>query len=1656
MKIKEKDEYSYYEELKLKTETLKGIEKQLALKTIAAIEAPYYSKYHYHRKIERLLNVYNKGVFLINPMSDNRKPLVGKNPGDIKEFCKPLVGVVTRLLGKYPGNILRYIVNHRLEYPYSVGYYRRPFRTTSIKYHIPTIIDRLTSIIELSRHEYSITDYLTNPDYPVYSGVISDIIAYEVDNNNQEVIKALKDIVYGDNNTALLSTTIIKGMCLSHSQEVYDMLGQLLISARLQEGLRQSIVESMDEGTMEATLYIFKIIMENDFVRYSSVVRALNVWTGLGLEGANTRVVKQCIEYAYNALRDEELCLEWLRSDNPHKVYMALWAIAMREEEDLYRKINYLMERGKLYQKITAQYLLAQSQNEELRFNIAQKHLDESDIELQYWVITNYVYQCQYLYGANPLEPEKITMEIQKTPTLLDKIQRHKQFKQLKSMASDMPQKGYHFQSTIFEWIKINYSLDMIVRKMMYIAAYDKDNGLIEQILEFSNFVSPSVRGELIEFFVKPRASKIQREFLFSSLSDKSSTNREKALNRIEPKDLISKEIEMIEGMLSLKTGSLRQSAIKLLLGINRKQLEVSIDRLISSDNELQRLGALEILTEIREDNKFSREYIHIESKLDYIEQPTDKERILIDKLREHNDSISNCFGLVDQLGTNSLRDPIAYHGFSIRDLFITPQEDIKNFVQGLSQLVHQHREYQYEVQWSWGDKQTFLVGANLYPFTGSVKEDNNSKTIDSYPLSEIWSKYLESTDITLQQLLEIAFYCNFFEFYRYYFNKLELWEKNLFKPLTGWRKEIIDRMYPMEKVKNICEFLGELPYKEHVITLVSAYLEGWDMKEVFSTTIRALNTLIYLIPQEKYEGEEGIMISITEPWLSWSDKFTYDDYSFEEYFTSKYKLYAMNKFQWFIPDIEEFARANSLGLIDNNEIFRELMEREQRSMNISAVTDPVGTLAKEYPGMKKIRNTVIGKILEIEGKRGDLPTEVTNLAMAIQYYEGMEYFIKILTGLDKEGFVRGYIYNYGNNMTKKETFSHLLRVCHPKEGEDEDLLGQLLAGQNISQQRLLEAAMYAPQWIEIISKHLNWQGLKSGAWYFHAHINETFPLEKETIVARYSPISPDDFKDGAFDVNWFKEAYSQLGEERFNILYDCAKYISGGANHRRAQLFADATLGKLKLADIKKSVESKRNKDHLLVYSLIPIDNNNPKDILDRYEFIQRFLKDSKGFGSQRRASEAKAAAIALDNLARNGGYKDVIRLTWKMESQKTKEVSQYLQPKEIEDIVVQLYIDKEGRSEIKATKNDKQLKSVPSKYNKHQYILEIKEVRDSLKAQYSRAKAELEKSMETESTFTLGEIVNLIDNPVISPLIVNLVLRVKNHLGYFKGGFLEDAGGNRYQISTEDEILIAHPIHLYESGKWSQFQKDIFHRRVKQPFKQLFRELYIPNQDELSEGTLSRRYAGHQVQPRKSVALLKNHGWTANFEEGLQKVYYKDNIIAKVHTQFNSFTPADVESPTLEGIEFINRHSYENIELSKIPKIIFSEVMRDLDLVVSIAHVGGVDPEASLSTIDMRRVIVQESLRLMDIKNVRLEGNFVHISGMLGEYAVHLGSAMAYKQAKGALSIIPVHSQHRGRIFLPFMDEDPRTAEVVSKVILLAQDTKIKDPYILEQLKG
>jgi hypothetical protein len=327
---------------------------------------------------------------------------------------------------------------------------------------------------------------------------------------------------------------------------------------------------------------------------------------------------------------------------------------------------------------------------------------------------------------------------------------------------------------------------------------------------------------------------------------------------------------------------------------------------------------------------------------------------------------------------------------------------------------------------------------------------------------------------------------------------------------------------------------------------------------------------------------------------------------------------------------------------------------------------------------------------------------------------------------------------------------------------------------------------------------------------------------------------------------------------------------LTSGANHRRAQLFADAALGKLDAAALGKEVHEKRSKDRLLSYALIPLEKGREQEAaLERYENIQLFLKKSKTFGALRRASEGKACAIALENLARSAGFADTLRFSWRMEILKLESLKAYFEERTIGEYRVRLAIAEDGVAALICEKDGKVLSSLPAALKQDPYVLECKESVAALRAQHKRAGENLERAMVNRDIFPFGEIRALMDHPVVAPLLAKLVFVCLNDGGKAdsspaaSGAFCEFAG----KLRDASPVRIAHPFELYTLGTWRDCQRYAFEHKLVQPFKQIFRELYLLNDDERETETLSRRYAGHQVQPKKTWPSSKaaNGPWAA-----------------------------------------------------------------------------------------------------------------------------------------------------------------------------------------------
>lgn len=1554
------------------------------------------------------------------------------------------------------------------------SYYRRSMRISDYGPKIGEAFHIMCNFSKFSFVEYSLTDIIKNQvsddvreflkDYLN----VDDLIAVYLDFNNEELENTLEEVILCENNTYIVSVDIIRGIIKSDNKKMHKLLGDFLLAARLQEGVRQSICENMDCGVSESFIYLLEIIDENNLIRFSSVKRAVCTWIGLYEEENVHRVVSKICSLMLKSLKDEKVIKELLESKDAIEFMVGLWGMGFYDLKDVFKFANELMEDGDEEKLIGISHYLRMVQLCEYNYECSKKIVKKYSHNLK--LIASYlgfykdeISSVYYFFTKREKAISKYSPD-EDRKTYLNKLFKNEeevrsQYDILYKIFKNMKKSKEIYGKESFPYEKIELSKSMLSYIICNLAYILNDENLINECCSIIKNIDSWERREFIHLLLKNPQNKKQRDTLISLVGDRDPDTFNKAFKTLKKLDLEKEDFEKLGKFYTRKTGEIRANVTDLMMKADDNYLNESIDRLLKSSKEDVRMGGLDILVSLSKDKKRLKFYNEAKVKMLKIESPSDKEEVIINSLlnikKPEPDSKYNLYNPKLDINTEQIEDKVKQLNVDtkdrdIKEIFTMESEEALLLIKKLSLLIEKNKTKSYTELY--GDEQVLGNDINYIDY------DENKTPLERLPYRELWVDFYNENIGNFEKLMNLKLY-----------STREIQRLGLYKKSA----HIIENLLG----KNPYIDISEVKYRRSIVFIIDVLYETYlDKKLLFEISKKALVNL-----NEKVDSKFMSLkkMKVLARGLDYFD----DEKEYLESFLIRYKIDKLYKFKTLCDDYEiksltnilDFIKLYEMGLIKEENIYKALFEELIFKENINLFSNIVNflydsskkrNLDDEYEIYNKyfkeenfefiysIYTKITDAILNVELNRGESPTEFSKNINEIKVIFSSEKFVQILKALGNDKLVRDYYY-YSEINSRKEVLSYFLKICKPLKCDNKDTLEKYLENTNISKERLIEAVMYNLDWIDIISDYLQLKNLKKGVYYFYAHMNDEYIEDKTVaIIKKYTPLEIEELRSGAFDITWFKECYESLGEENFQILYEAAKYITDGAKHTRARHFADAVTGKLNKEEIKNKIIDKRNKDLLLAYSLIPLENK--EDILQRYGYINQFLKESKQFGAQRRASEKTTCEMAIRNLAINSGFNDSMRLILNMENKLIKSMNEYFEEKIIDDISLKMIIDENGKSAIECVKNNKKLKSIPAKYKKHDYVITLKEKDKALKEQYRRTKKMMEDAMENKEEFYFEEIKNLINNPVVNPILRNLVFINNNEaLGFICENGLKNFEGKEFKLDDKENIRVAHVYDLYKNEVLHKYQKHIFEDRIKQPFKQVFRELYVKTADELNKDT-SLRYAGNQIQTRRTVSTLKSRDWICDYEDGLQKIYYKENIVSSIYAVADWFSPSDIEAPTLEGVTFYNRKTFEPIKINEVPDIIFSEVMRDTDLAISVAHVGGVDPQTSMSTIEMRREIFKFNLELFKVDNVIFEDRFAIVKGARGEYSVHLGSGVVHQIGGSAINVVAVQSSHRGKIFLPFIDEDPKSAEIMSKIVLFAQDKKIKDPYILDQIKN
>jgi hypothetical protein len=338
-------------------------------------------------------------------------------------------------------------------------------------------------------------------------------------------------------------------------------------------------------------------------------------------------------------------------------------------------------------------------------------------------------------------------------------------------------------------------------------------------------------------------------------------------------------------------------------------------------------------------------------------------------------------------------------------------------------------------------------------------------------------------------------------------------------------------------------------------------------------------------------------------------------------------------------------------------------------------------------------------------------------------------------------------------------------------------------------------------------------------------------------------------------------------------------------------------------------------------------------------------------------------------------------------------------------------------------------------------------------------------------------------LDHPLLADMSRRLIWQFDGGLGLWQDGHFIDSGEREIGIPARETARLWHPV--------SSDAHTIFHWRcwledhgIRQPFKQAHREVYLITEVERETSTYSNRFAAHILRQAPFAALAAQRGW----EFRVMGQWDSHNTPTLELPQFGLRVEYDVDFPENEE-EVTGHHVYLLIrtgavrfldgnhrpqKLESIPPVVFSDVMRDIDLFTGVTSIGN-DPAwgqgrpapfqeywsafsfGELTEMAKNRASILERIlpRLAIRDHCRLDGRFLAVRGDLASYRIHLGSGNVFMEPGSRYLCIVEGAATKSKprnLALPFED-DHKLSQILSKAFLLADDRNIKDQSILRQ---
>ncbi|MCE9561989.1 MAG: DUF5724 domain-containing protein [Planctomycetes bacterium] len=1595
--------------------------------------------------------------------------------------------------------------------PYTVNYDRRAFRAPALPaVYAASRQNYLESLVnEVGHFPDDVLSATWLASWAVHLGYQTDefgyLLAGVIDvggENGDEVLSIVKDSAANRHDIGGPGGHATRALLCCGRKEAWEFTENLLLAAQRQEGLRQSILEAVDEAHPEAFQRMVGVVLDNNLIRFSSVARAASVWFGEEEAVENPKKLKADLQACRDMLSDSAARTKAVTKGDAARAYRGLWAIAFENVEEAVKAATPLLRDKAPARRFAAAKLLTESGLPEAN-KLLLPLLEDTDERLVCLALNHFENMPTYDGPDEEDEADRYPKDL---------------FARLEKLIPSLPAKSKTLKPLVPGWTLPD--LDRSDAAALLLSSLGKLPA--ERLLPYLPMMDEYRRAEALAKLCETRTLTTKvRQTLLAIAGEPSTYVREAALKHLKKCKLAEDEVATLEGYLTRKTADFRRSVFELLLNRSDKLVVGSIDRLLAAGDANRRGAGIEL----------ARRMINAERMAEPI-----RER-LRDYREEKGKRLTTAEADAIEIVLNpasrppTLADGLGLYDPEERTPVVEPKKRNVKFstpaaialLKELDDLIHEHRDKTFVTKGDDDEKPEEKVLGSIN-YSWEFPSPNVKLTAEqdrkNLPLLEIWEAWWQNRSARTRD-------ADGFELLRAVFMpKYEVREgednnddddddddDNQSPAAVAFRKarnQVLPKPVPLR-------------YDDLIGSLLQWFEKLYPPVGVSEFLLNAAETALAHVPpivveqteKARPEDEEDDNEDDDEEFdyetREWRDEDAFTDWlqranstSGAADWTPEHSTRLFKLSRWLDeptmgrvrkrPALQVILAAYKNGAATLADIYDHVIgPRETHSWGASfdsleSLTSPSAAkdfpLMFERPELRGIVEGIVARIIESELTRGETPTPLTPAANDIKQVHGMATLFKLIAALGNHGYGKNSRYSPSQN--KPAVLTQLIRHCIPSESDTPAAftaaVKAAVAEGLFPIERIAELGLVNPRWVTHVSEAIGWPGYDEAVYWFIAHVgssleelsneedddddddDDTESKEEKpenpwrAIVKARTNLTSEQLSDGLIDVAWFNKAYAAVADhKRWEAIEAAAKFLGYGQEHKKAMRLADVLLGKTKKKDLVDNIRKKFLKESVRLLGLLPLPTEAAKrqeELIDRYKVLKEYERYASRLSSLSKEPAMQAARLGMENLAVTAGYPDPVRLEWAVTASDVADLAAGAAKVSVGPVSVSLALTEQGEPEITQTKAGNPLLKLPPDVKKNPKVAAMLDRKKALARTVTHSKRSLEQAMCASSRFTGEELKSLMAHPLVRPLLERLVLKSAAVMGYptKAGTTLKSHDGKSTAIKATDEWTIAHPLDFVASKDWSEWQAECFRVERVQPFKQVFREVYVPTAAELEDIDRSRRYSGQQVNERQGNALFATRGWSTR--EGIDKLFRDAKLMVEVSFDHGYTTPADAASPAVSDVIFRKRDDWKPLKLTEVPPVIFSEVMRDLDLVVSVAHVGGVDPEATQSTTEMRAALLETTCSLLKLPNVKIEGRHVLIQGEYGKYSVHLGSAVVHKQPGGSLCVVPVNAQHRGRLFLPFADDDPRTAEVVSKVLLLARDKEIQDPTILQQI--